>query len=188
VANITNASQNLGCVTANVSQQGNGFVTHAYDNTVKRSVKEFSITPSQANTTANYQATLFYDTTELGTTNLANVRIVKTNAATDAAMNTSNSQLVVPTITTAPGYKGFTGNFTGFSRFYLVDKDINFVSVAKVDATHSLRVDNNPFTDKIGITYYINIPVKAQINLYDEPARYCIMQKECCKTMSTISA
>lgn len=167
VANITNASQNLGCVTANVTQQGNGFVTHAYDNTVKRSVKEFSITPSQANTTANYQATLFYDTTELGTTNLANVRIVKTNAATDAAMNTSNSQLVVPTITTAPGYKGFTGNFTGFSRFYLVDKDINFVSVAKVDAAHSLRVDNNPFTDKIGITYYINVPVKAQVNLYD---------------------
>ncbi|MBS1774295.1 MAG: M4 family metallopeptidase [Bacteroidetes bacterium] len=172
MANIKGNTNDLGCVTASVSKQGAGFTPFNMDATVNRSVKEFIVTPTTNTVTTSHTTTLYFDTSELGSVNLANVRIVRTNMGIDTGMNTSNSQIVIPTTTTTPTYVGFTGSFTGFSRFYLIDK--NYVlpappstTIVNIEEAAEMHVDNNPFHDKIYVSYSINKATPAQINVYD---------------------
>lgn len=124
IANVAANNNNLGCVTATVNVAGTGFAAFAPSPTATRSVKEFTITPTINGATTNYNATIFYTDAELAGKTPALLKLVKTNAATDALINGSNTVIVNPTIVTGSNFKGFTGNFTGFSRFFLIDQTV----------------------------------------------------------------
>src|SRR5690606_17572837 len=87
VMNISNVQTSLGCTNAAITVQGSGLdtIVGVYYKGVKRSIKEFAVI-SQNNTTpqtANYELTLYFDTAELSGINLANVRVVATEAPFD---------------------------------------------------------------------------------------------------------
>jgi hypothetical protein len=182
IANINSSSKDLGCVTANVKKQGNGFAPLSLNPSVNRSVKEFTITPTINPTGTTYTATIYYDTAELGNVNLGNARIVKTNAAADSLMNTANTQILVPIISTMPSYKGFSGNFTGFSRFFITDKEFQLttpINIAVNTTRYSnIRIDNNPFNDKIYVSYNLMTTTSADILLFDMTGRLLFKNKE----------
>ena len=180
IANLNMPSQDLGCVTASLTKQGNGFSLLGTTG-VSRSVKEYSITPTTNATTTNYQATLYLDSAEIGTQNLSMVRILKTNAATDADINNKNSVLVTPTVSSYIGYKGFTGNFTGFARYFLVTDSFALSAPSGINMVtnqHAIRVDNNPFNDKIYISYSFNASANADINLFDITGKLLYSSKQ----------
>lgn len=170
IAQLNLPSQDLGCVNASVSKQGNGFSPFALGQGANRSSKEFNIQATTNGNTATSTTTIYFDTAELGNVITGNVRIIKTTAARDSDINVLNTQLVTPTlVTTNANFKGFTGNFTGFSRFFLVDKDVVLptVGIKQVNKINSMNVDNNPFSNTIFISYSINSDTKATVHLFD---------------------
>lgn len=116
---IGNVNASLGCVNASLEAGGNTWVSALGG---ERSAKVFTITPTTNTSTTSYTIALYFSNAELGGKNANTLRIAKTTAASAAAANSSNTVLVTPTITTlGTGTTVFTGNFTGFSRFFLVD-------------------------------------------------------------------
>jgi len=171
IAGLKGASTDLGCVTATLKAEGTGFTPFSFDASVNRSVKEFSITPATAASTATYNATLYFNNTELGTTAAAGLYIFKTDAATDAGINSGNSAIVTPTIITGENYTGFSGDFTGFSRYFLVDGLVPLAVSSTAGSSDNIRVDNNPFHDKINVSYTFTTDVNATVKLYDVTGR-----------------
>lgn len=116
---IGSVNASLGCVNASLEAGGTTWVSALGG---ERSAKVFSITPTTNTSTTDYTIALYFDNAELGGKNANTLRIAKTNAASVAGANSSNTVLVTPTVTTlGSGTTVFTGNFTGFSRFFLVD-------------------------------------------------------------------
>ena len=120
VAGLNNISNDLGCVTATVTQAGVGF-TPAVFSPINRSLKEISITPTINGSITTYDATMYLTNTELNAVAAGTLFLLKTDAPTDATVSTANSIEVTPTLITGTNYVGFKGTFTGFSRFFLVD-------------------------------------------------------------------
>ena len=120
IAGLKNISNDLGCVTATVTQQGVGF-TPAVFASINRSLKEISITPTTNGAITTYDATMYLTNTELNGVAAGTLFLLKTDAPTDATVSTANSIEVTPTLITGTNYVGFKGTFTGFSRFFLVD-------------------------------------------------------------------
>ena len=127
IATITNASVNLNGVTAQLTQAGSGttaIVTNA--GSFLRTQKVFQISPAVANTTATYQATLYFTEAELAVwgANKLTLKILKVKDGVSLAgtLNAGNSELITPTVfeDATAGYIAYTGNFTGFSQFVLV--------------------------------------------------------------------
>lgn len=160
----------LGCVNTTLTAAGVGFTPLVSGAGVSRSLKEFSISPDQNATTTNYTATFYFTNAELGGASPSSLYIMKTDAATDAAITTANSQIVTPTLVRGANYTGFTGRFTGLSRYFLVDGILG-VSDLNPAAFASIRVDNNPFTDKISVSYSFAADAKATARLYDVTGR-----------------
>lgn len=127
ITTLRNLSQNLTGVTAQVTQAGTGTVaiTTGTGNFL-RTQKVFQVSPGAANTTATYQATLYFTTAELAVwgADRLNLKIlkVKDGVALNSTLNNSNAELITPTVVenVAGGYITYTGNFTGFSQFMLV--------------------------------------------------------------------
>lgn len=116
---IGSPDANLDCVNASLEAGGTTWVSALGG---ERSAKVFSITPTSNTSTTSYTIALYFDNAELGGKNANTLRIAKTNAASVAGANSTNTVLVTPTVTTlGSGTTVFTGNFTGFSRFFLVD-------------------------------------------------------------------
>ena len=120
IAGLKNQTNDLGCVSTTVTGAGNG-LTPAVFSSMNRSRKEVTITPTINGATTTYDATIYLNTTELAGTTPSTLYLLKTDAATDAAVNASNTVIVTPTLITGTNYVGFQGHFTGFSRFFLVD-------------------------------------------------------------------
>ena len=120
ISSISNASANLGCVSSNVFEAGN---TWQAFNAGLRSQKVVEIIPT-ANSGASYTVGLYFTAAELAGLTPANLKIAKTNAATMAAANGSNT-IIAPTVFSAfgTGYL-FTATFTGFSKFFLTDQNV----------------------------------------------------------------
>lgn len=119
---ISSASQPLGCVSSNLIMTGNNW--QPYGNK-SRSGKVFEITPSQ-NANATYNIGLYYTTAELAGKNPAELVIVKTNAATIDVTGGNSSNTVVGATTYQTYGNGylFTASFSGFSKFFLSEKDV----------------------------------------------------------------
>jgi len=129
LARIQNANINLNCITAAITQAGNGTTAMSTaSGTFMRSNKVISLTASPANTTATYTATFYFTTAELAAWgSLTGLKLLKVNDGVNLATTTItplNGQLVSATIDdqrAAKGYASFTGNFTnGFSQFMIV--------------------------------------------------------------------
>jgi hypothetical protein len=168
IAGLKNQSDSLGCVDASVTQSGNGFVPFGNFAPVNRSLKEFKVTAS-ANTNSTYTAMLYMTDAELNAANTANLLILKTDAATDAGINVGNTEVVTPTVTPFTSFTEFSGNFTGFSRYFLIDGPVNLPLVAaNVNRDLAgLQVDNNPFHDHIGVSYNMYADAHISIRFMD---------------------
>ncbi|MCB0695846.1 MAG: M4 family metallopeptidase, partial [Chitinophagaceae bacterium] len=195
IVNISKPQLLLGCTTVGITAQGNGLDTVVGNNYkgVKRSVKEFSVS-TQNNTTSampNYEMTLYFDTSELSGVNLANMRIVSTDATTDAMMNGANTEIVVPVITNGPNYISFKGSFKGnnngmwkgiWGRYFITENTFNLLPWESVEGisknTGNIRVVNNPFTDKIYISYTLSANTVARVKLYDITGKTLLDKEE----------
>lgn len=129
IATIANPSQDLGCVSATIQSAGTGKTLLATTTgSYYRTNKVITITPATANSTASYDATLYFTVAELSPTwtaaEIPVMKILKVRDGVDVSttINASDVVLVTPTFTdnTAGGYYSYTGNFTGFSQFMLV--------------------------------------------------------------------
>ncbi len=122
MATITNPTQDLGCVTTTVENAGTTW--QAFQGGL-RSQKTFLITPSLNIATAGYNTTLFFTNAELSGNTPSTLKIAKTTAASFATANSGNTVLVTPTnVTYSTLGVAFTGAFTGFSRFALVNSAV----------------------------------------------------------------
>lgn len=173
IANIANANANMGCVNTFVSKQGNGLTPLAAPfSAASKSVKEFTVVASANQATTQYQATLYFDTTELTGVNLANAMLIATTATQDSLMNTDNTVLASVSQTQGKGYQAFAAQLTGiYPRYYLIDKAITIPPPQSIDViaknSGNIIVVNNPFTDKIYLKYNLLSESKAQVRLYD---------------------
>jgi hypothetical protein len=137
---LTGIGQSLGCV--NSVLEGAGTTWSSYFGG-QRSAKVFAVTPTTNTGTATYSIALYFENAELAGKTAATLRIAKTSAASVAASNASNTILVTPTVTTlGSGVTIFTANFTGFSRFFLVDAGVT-LPVDLVDFTAKLDDNKN---------------------------------------------
>jgi len=167
---LKNTSLDLGCVNTTLTAEGSGFAPFSYAPGVNRSIKEFLVTPTDNITTTTYKATLYFTNTELGGADPATAYIFKTEAVTDADITSSNSMYIAPTLFHGQDYTGFAANFTGFSRFFLVDAPVTAVAnIANED--NMIRIDNNPFHDNIYVSYSVPENMTATVRLYDVTGR-----------------
>ena len=122
IANVTNPSADLGCLSVSIENAGATWQPYMGGN---RSQKTFLVTPATNASGTAYTATFYFTNTELAGMNPANLKIAKTSAATIAASNASNTIAVTPTTATYNAYGvAFTANFSGFSRFFLIDASV----------------------------------------------------------------
>lgn len=116
---LSGISASLGCVESTLENAGTAWVGYSGG---QRSAKVFAVTPATNAGTTDYTIELYFDDTELDGRNPATLRLAKTTAASAAAANGSNTILITPTVSTPGiGTTVFSGSFTGFSRFFLVD-------------------------------------------------------------------
>ncbi len=117
---IAGASADLGCVSSDLSGTGNTWQPFIAG---MRSEKVFTITPT-TNSGASYTVGLYFTTAELGGFDPATLKIAKTDAATLAGADGTNT-IIAPTNYTpyGSGYL-FTASFSGFSQFFLVDPSV----------------------------------------------------------------
>lgn len=129
IADMNNASADLGCITANVATQGTGMIpitTNA--GSFHRSEKTIQLTPATANTTASYQVTLYFTTAELTAWGSAvpGLKLMKVRDGVNLAstLTSVDAQIVTAIVDdqrATRGYASFTGTFSGgFSQFMLV--------------------------------------------------------------------
>ena len=139
IASLNNETADLGCVTASLSAAGNGFTPSVFS-AANRSVKEVTITPSINGATTTYDATIYLTNTELSGVSPATLYLLKTDEPTDLTINATNSVLLTPTLLTGSNYVGFKGNFTGFSRFFLVDGPLCVAPAAVITPGGSVTI------------------------------------------------
>lgn len=129
IASINDLNQNVGCITANIASQGDGFTVLTTNTGVySRSNKVINLSPATANTTATYQATFYFTTSELATWggSAPNLKLMKVANGVNlgSVLTGANSQVVAATFDdqrATRGYASYTGSFTGgFSQFMLV--------------------------------------------------------------------
>jgi len=121
IAGVKNMSNDLGCTSATLTGAGTG-LTPATFSTMNRSNKEVTITPTINGATTTHDATIYLTNTELGAVSASSLYLLRTSAATDAGINSTNTTIVTPTLSTGTNYVGFTGHFTGVGRYFLVDQ------------------------------------------------------------------
>lgn len=182
IAAINNSNQPLGCTDVQIVAQGNGLKPIGVPfGTAARSHKEFSVTATQNAATAGYELTLYFDTSELSPSNLANFRILATTASHDSLMTAHNTQQVTPIVTQGSNAYAFKGQFTGAAdKYFLVDQQVSLPNnVANVSKnTGNILVLNNPFADKIFIRYAMVLPASAQVKLYDITGKILVQQTQ----------
>lgn len=118
MARIKNLNAEPGCVQVTLESAGT-----VWENLLsgKRSAKVFSITPAANGGTTGYNLSLYFTPGELEGRDPSSLKIAKTNAPTLNDVNASNTVIVTPTVSSLGNNAVFTADFTGFSRFFLVD-------------------------------------------------------------------
>ncbi len=146
VANISNASVDLNCVTGTVTASGNAqTVINRNGTNYNRLQKVYQFTPAVANPTVTYSLTIYLTAAEIAIwgPNKSILKFLKVNDGVNlvsGTINNTNSVVVTPTIDdqlATLGYIAYTGNFTGFSQFVLFDN------------TNALPIKLNSFTGKL---------------------------------------
>jgi hypothetical protein len=137
---IGSISASLGCVTGTVEEAGTTWV-NAFGG--QRSAKVFLVNPTTNGATTTYNASFYFTMAELAGKSAGQMRVAKTTAASAAAANTSNTVFMTPGVSFLGGNTVvFTANFTGFSRFFLVDGGVT-LPVSLLDLAATPNNDNN---------------------------------------------
>lgn len=133
IGKISSANAQLGCVSFFVEEAGTTWV--AASDGSNRSRKTFLVTPAEGASGTTYSISFFLTTNELGGNLASSVKLAKTTASSASAATTSNTIMVTPTITAfgTNAYQ-FTANFTGFSRFFLVQENALPVTLTNLKA------------------------------------------------------
>ncbi len=129
IARIQNLDAEPGCVNVTVENAGNTWQSLF---TGTRSAKVFEVTPAANGSITGYTISLYFTDAELDGRAPGTLRIAKTSATTMGEVNESNTVIVTPTVAMLGSNAVFTADFTGFSRFFLVDNlvllPVNLVS------------------------------------------------------------
>ncbi|MDR0793626.1 MAG: T9SS type A sorting domain-containing protein [Chitinophagaceae bacterium] len=120
IASLDNISTTLGSTTVTIDSAGNTWQPFPVAQ-AQRSQKVISIKPTTGGSTATYTVGLYYTLTELGGKAPGSLSIVKSDAATLGAANSSNAKILPTTATPFGNGYLFTANATGFSQFSLTD-------------------------------------------------------------------
>ncbi len=120
IAGIRGMDADLGCVTATVTQAGNGLTPAAFSG-VNRMRKEVNIVPTIGGSTTTSDVNIYLNNTELAGVTPSTLYLLRTTAPTDATVDNTNSVYLTPTLVTAGNYTGFRGTFTGYGRYLLID-------------------------------------------------------------------
>ncbi len=120
IAGLKNPDNDLGCVTATVTQQGTGMVPAAFS-AINRSLKEVNINPTINGAITTSDITFYMTNAELAGVDPTTLFLLKTTAPTDATVSTANSVVVPVALTYGGNYVGFRASLTGYGRYMLVD-------------------------------------------------------------------
>ena len=137
---LTAISNSLGCVSSTLEEAGTTWLNFQGG---QRSAKVFTVTPTTNGSSTSYTISLYFTNAELDGKNASLLRVAKTSAASVAASNITNTVLMAPTVTTlGSGTTVFTANFSGFSRFFLVD-DVVILSAELTEFSGKLTTEQN---------------------------------------------
>jgi Zn-dependent metalloprotease len=153
IAGIRGMDFDLGCVTATVTQAGNGLTPAAFSG-VNRMRKEVNIVPTTAGATTTSDVTIYLNNTELAGVTPSSLYLLRTFAPTDATVDNSNSSYLTPTLITAGNYTGFRGTFTGYGRYLLIDGPLCNTPPANITA-------GGPTTFCLGSSVTLSTPAGA---------------------------
>lgn len=178
IANVNNVSTDFGCSKAVVIAKGNGLTSMTQPfATANKTVKEFQLAVSQNGHNAKYDMTVYFDTAELSGTTITTPYIIATNVTVDSLMDTTNSVAVIATRVNGSNSIGYKATFNKvYQRYYVVDQAITIPvpeteSVSSLNTAGFISVDNNPFRDKIFISYNVKKATWAKVLLYDITGR-----------------
>ena len=127
INSINNATANLGCVNSSIFAAGNSWSAFQSGEV---SQKIIQITPT-TNTGSSSTIGLYYTLAELGGKLPSSLKIAETSAATLGMANSSNTIISTTSFETFGSGYLFTGNFSSFSKFFLIDNNV----VLPVDLT-----------------------------------------------------
>ncbi len=185
IASVQNGSTELGCTKAVVIRKGNGVV--AMDTpfaTTNKTVKEFQLDVSQNGHAAMYDMIVYFDTSELSGVTLSTAYIVGTNVTVDSMMDTTNSVATMATMVQGNGSIGYRASFNKvYQRYYVIDQQITIPdpksgNVGDLDHNTNIQVDNNPFRDRIYMSYNLQQATNARVILYDITGRLILETQE----------
>jgi zinc-dependent metalloproteinase lipoprotein len=130
IATIKNADKNVSALTVSIAEAGTDrpYITIA-NTTIKRSRKVISLSSNITDTTTHYQATFYFTADEMAAwgTTPSGLKFLKIKEPVDLAqsMTAGDAMIVTPTKVedklATDGYIAFTGDFTGFAKFVLVE-------------------------------------------------------------------
>lgn len=148
IATIANASEDLGCVTLSVIDEGSSFSVFSNISTARPS-KAFSI--NVENTSASYDLTLYFTENELnafeGTTDLIPIKVNSSNID-DANDRPINFQLngVLTEVNTDDQFRAYTGTFSGSGTTSIVQDFAYCTSAPSPWASADIGAVNEPGT------------------------------------------
>lgn len=118
MAKIGNLNAEPGCVQVAVERAGTTWESWLFG---QRSEKVFAVTPAKNGATTSYTISLYFTEAELDGKDPDTLKIAKTSASTIGAANEENTEFLKPVVTRLGTNIVFTAEFTGFSRFFLVE-------------------------------------------------------------------
>jgi Zn-dependent metalloprotease len=134
VARITNPDAAVGCITAQLTAAGSGqMMVPTASGSYLATQKIIQLTPAIPNSTVNYTSTLYFTAAELAIwgASKTSLKILKVQDGVNIGvtpLTASNSKIITPSSvidnTATTGIISYTGNFTGFSQFLLVEPSI----------------------------------------------------------------
>jgi Zn-dependent metalloprotease len=133
IAGLKNPDNDLGCVTATVTQQGTGMLPAVFS-AINRSRKEVTINPTINGSITTSDVTFYMTNAELAGVDPTTLFLLKTTAPTDATVSTANSVVVPVALVYGGSYVGFRASLTGFGRYMLVDGPLCNTPVAHITA------------------------------------------------------
>ena len=197
IATVSSANVAVSGVMASITEAGTDRPTISTNNTTYlRTRKVIKLTPTTINTSTKYTAKFYFTSGEISAwgTAINNVKIIKVADGTSISdiLTTANSVIVNPIIDdklSTDGYIAFSGTFTGFGTFALVENAtilpvnlIDFIGVLESNKvklqwataseynnsgfTVQRSTDGSNFTD-IGWVAGLNIATGSSYSYYD---------------------
>ena len=164
IAAMLGTTAGTGCTEAKIAQQGTGFVQAVFD-TVARSNKEIAITATTNGSTASGDVAVYFLNTELAGIAPADLRLLRTTAATDAGITAANTMVLQPQLIAGTNYTGFRGTFNGLAGRYFLVAGRSAVGVSSITVgSDFIQVDANPYHDAIALSY--NVSRDEAVNIY----------------------